>query len=210
MQPYFGPSAERSALGPRDRLAGDGNERRMTALDSGWIAALASVISALIIAVTALVAFLQLRHFRNANDIVVYLRLVDHMDSPEMQAGRQGVAAVAATIATDPGYLERLADPTFIPDDFRNVGALLRTLEHMSVLVAKGGIAEHLVLAEYADTFVAMWDHLRPAILQRRTAFGPQTGRAFEHLAMRARKYIDSGQMQREYDALERDLRPLT
>ena len=66
------------------------------------------------------------------------------------------------------------------------------------------------MLAEYADTFVAIWDHLRPAILQRRKAFGPHTGRAFEHLAMRARVYIDSRTMQREYDALERDLRPLS
>jgi hypothetical protein len=181
----------------------------MTSLDSGWLSALASVMSALIIAVTAIVAFLQLRHFRNANEIIVYLRLVDQMDSPEMQAGRQSVTAVAAKLASDPEYLERLADPTFIPDDFRNVGALLRTLEHLSVLVTKGGIAEDLVLAEYADTFVAIWDHLRPAILQRRKGFGPHTGRAFEHLAMRARRYIDSGEMQREYDALERDPRPL-
>ncbi len=181
----------------------------MTALDSGWLAALASVISAVIIAVTALVAFLQLRHFRNANEIIVYLRLIDLMDSPELQAGRQSVAAVAAKVAADPVYLERLADPTFIPDDFRSVGSLLRTLEHLSVLVTKGGIAEGLVLAEYADTFVAIWDHLRPAIVQRRQAFGPHTGRAFEHLAMRAKRYIDTGEMQREYDALERDLRPL-
>jgi hypothetical protein len=181
----------------------------MTGLDSGWLAALASLISALIIAVTAIVAFLQLRHFRNANEIIVYLRLIDQMDSPEMLAGRQSVAAVAAKLAADPAYLEQLADPTFIPDDFRNVGTLLRTLEHLSVLVTKGGIAEGLVLAEYADTFVGIWDQLRPAILRRRLAFGPHTGRAFEHLAMRSRRYIDSGEMQREYDALECDPRPL-
>jgi hypothetical protein len=46
---------------------------------------------------------------------------------------------------------------------------------------------------------------LRPFIAERRQAFGPYTGRAFEHLAMRAKRYIDSGRMAREYDALERD-----
>ncbi|MBD5655597.1 MAG: hypothetical protein IAI50_10540, partial [Candidatus Eremiobacteraeota bacterium] len=51
-------------------------------MDSGWVAALASIVSALIVAVTAIAAFRQLRHYRNANDIVVYLRLIDQMDSP--------------------------------------------------------------------------------------------------------------------------------
>jgi hypothetical protein len=63
------------------------------------------------------------------------------------------------------------------------------------------------VLAEYADNFAAMWEAMRPAILRRRIAYGAHTGRAFEHLAMRAKRYIDSGQMDREYGALERDPR---
>jgi len=176
-------------------------------IDSGWVAALATLVSALIITVTAVIAVRQLRHNRNANDIVVYLRLIDTLDSPEMQEGRTGIATVGRRIAEDPAYLAQLSDPAFIPDEFRSVGMLLRFLEHISVLVTKGGVAESLVLAEYADNFVAMWDTLRPAILQRRIAFGPHTGRAFEHLAMRAKRYIDSGQMNREYNALEQDPR---
>ena len=175
--------------------------------DSSWVAALATVISALIIALTAIVAFRQLRHYRNANDIVVYLRLIEQMDSAAMLDGRNSISTVSARIARDPEYLRQLADPTFVPDDFRNVGSLLRFLEHISVLVTKGGIAESLVLSEYADNFVLIWEALRPAILQRRIAFGPHTGRAFEHLAMRAKRYIESGAMEREYNALERDPR---
>ena len=181
----------------------------MPALDAGWIAAVASLLSALIIAITAVAAFLQLRHYRNANEIIVYLRLIDQMDSPEIMAGRTAIHAMAAKLASDRDYRERLADPTFIPDDFRDVGLMLRFLEHISVLVTKGGIAEKLVLAEYADTFVSMWEALRPAIEQRRKAFGPHTGRAFEHLAMLSREYIDSGRMAQDYDGLLRDPRPL-
>jgi hypothetical protein len=50
---------------------------------------------------------------------------------------------------------------------------------------------------------------MRPAIVLRREALGPYVGRAFEHLAMRAKTYIDSGAMARDYAALERDTRPL-
>jgi hypothetical protein len=174
-------------------------------MDSGWVAAVSSLVSVLIIAITAIAAFRQLKHYQNANDIVVYLRLMDQMDSPAMVEARAALAGVARTIETDPVYLERLTDPTFTPDEFRGIGQLLRFLEHISVLVIKGGIAEPLVLAEYADIFVAIWEQMRPAIVQRRIAFGPHTGRAFEHLAVRARRYIESGEMAREYAALERD-----
>jgi hypothetical protein len=129
------------------------------------------------------------------------------MDSPPMREARNLISSVSEKIATDPEYRERLTDPTFLPDEFHTVGALLGFLEHISVLVTKSGVAESLVLAEYADTFVAIWEIMRPGILQRRVAFGRYTGRAFEHLAMRAKRYIESGQMEREYNALERDPR---
>jgi hypothetical protein len=175
--------------------------------DSGWAAALAAIITALIVAGTAVAAFRQLRHGRNANDIVVYLRLIDFMDSPATSATRISLMAIAERLATDPAYCEDLKNPGLFPEEFRNAGEMLRFLEHISVLVTKGGVAESLVLAEYADTFVDIWEILRPAILLRRIALGPYLGRAFEHLAMRAKRHIDSGGWDREYAALERDPR---
>jgi len=174
-------------------------------VDSGWVAAVATLVTALIVAATAVAAFRQLRHNRNANDMAVYFRLIDLMTSPEMLSARQSLARVAERFRTDPGYRARLRDPDFLPEEFTTVGPLLRSLEHISVIVTKGGIAEDLVLAEYADAFVTIWEQMRGAIEQRRYAFGPHTGRAFEHLAMRSKRYIDSGRMAAEYDALERD-----
>ena len=66
------------------------------------------------------------------------------------------------------------------------------------------------MLAEYADTFSDMWDQMRPAIELRRVAFGPYVGRAFEHLAVRAKRHIESGAWDRECAALERDTRDIT
>ena len=177
-------------------------------MDSGWVAAIASLASAFIVAVTAIAAFRQLRHNRNANDIVVYLRIIDRLDSPATVEGRASLAVIAQKVQSDPAYRERLRDPQFRPAEFLEVAMLLGFLEHISVLITKGGVAEALVLAEYADTFVAIWEQMRPAIIERRIAFGPHTGRAFEHLAMRSRRYIESGAMEREYAALERDPTP--
>jgi hypothetical protein len=177
--------------------------------DSGWVAAIAAIVTALIIAGTAVAAFLQLRHGRNANDIVVYLRLIDFMDAPSTNAARSSLKATAEKVAADAAYRASLSDPAFQPEGFREIGELLRFLEHISVLITKGGVAESLVLAEYADTFVDMWELVRPAIELRRTALGPYVGRAFEHLAMRAKRHIDSGAWEAEYAALERDARAL-
>ena len=177
--------------------------------DSGWVAAIATVITAVIIGGTAVAAFLQLRHGRNANDIVVYLRLIDFMDSAEIVTARLSLRSVSELVASDPAFRETLRDPGSFPDAFAKAGQMLRYLEHVSVLVTKGGVAESLVLAEYADTFVDIWELLRPSIELRREALGPYVGRAFEHLAMRAKKYIDSGAMARDYTVLERDTRPL-
>jgi hypothetical protein len=176
-------------------------------VDSGWAAAIAAIVTALIVAGTAVAAFRQLRHNRNANDIVVYLRLIDFMDSPEALQARRAMADIAAKVATDPAFRESLAKADYFPGEFAPIGRMLQFLEHISVLVTKGGVAESLVLAEYADNFVQMWELLRPAIHLRRIAFGNYTSRAFEHLAMRAKHYIDSGAMERDYAALESDPR---
>jgi hypothetical protein len=178
-------------------------------LDSGWVAAVASIVTALVVAVTAVAAFRQLRHGRNANDIVVYLRLVDFMDSPATWIARQNMRTIASKVAADRSYREQLRDPDATPEEFRNVAETLRFLEHISVLVTAGGVAEKLVLAEYAEIFVSIWEVLRPVLVERRIALGPYTGRAFEHLAMRAKIYIDSGRMERDYAALEKDARAL-
>lgn len=176
-------------------------------LDAGWTGAIASLASAFIVAITTIAAFRQLRHYRNANEIVVYLRLIDTMDSASILGARRSLAAMAQRVATDTEFREALRDPNFIPEDFAPIGELLRFLEHISVLVTKGGVAESLVLAEYADTFVDVWELMRETVSVRRIAYGQYTGRAFEHLAMRAKQYIDSGAMERDYAALERDPR---
>ena len=176
-------------------------------MDSGWVAAIASVASALVVAVTAIAAFAQIRHVRNANDITVYLRLVDRLDSPESTNALLGVDAFVETLANDPELRIRLTQPGPLDGDFREIGNILRFLEHLATLVMTGGVSESLILAEYADNIEHLWDRLAETIYLRRLAFGPYTGAAFEHLAMRAKDYLAAGEMARLYGSLRRDPR---
>ena len=96
-------------------------------LDSGWAAALAAIITAVIVAGTAVAAFRQLRHNRNANEMVIYLRLIDFMDSPGTTLARQNLGAVADRVRTDPAYRASLTDPAFVAEEFRQMGETLRS-----------------------------------------------------------------------------------
>jgi hypothetical protein len=175
-------------------------------VDAAWLGALASLISALIVCATAVAAFAQLRHYRNANDIVVYLRIVDKLDSEEMQEAVRSLPKIPELLR-DPGYRERLRTTTEVIPEFLGVFRLMQFLEHFAVLVNKGGVAESLVLSEYADNFEYYWEILREAVYLRREALGPHISAAFEHLAMRATAYRASGRMDREYSVLLRDPR---
>jgi hypothetical protein len=175
-------------------------------LDSGWIAAISSATSALVVVATAFVSIRQLKHYRNANDIVVYLRLIEEMDSPENVAARDQLREWNERLA-DPELRDRLTKRGLLGEQSGFV-SLVRFLEHFAVLVERGSIAEELVLAEYADTFVEIWDQIRETIFLRRQVYGPFMAAAFEHLAMRSRKYLEGGRMKREYARLLHDERP--
>lgn len=176
-------------------------------LDSGWVGAIGSLASAVIVAIAAIAAFIQIRHFRNANDIAVYLRLTERLDSEEARAAIRIFAEMRARYDADPMFREKLTQPGDVDADYLPIGLFLRFIEHMATLVITGGIAERIVLAEYADNLEGWWDDLRPIVYARRHAFGECTGAAFEHLAMRAKAYRESGRMARLYTALERDPR---
>jgi len=175
-------------------------------LDANWVAAIASVASAFVVAITAAAAFVQVRHARNSNEITVFLRLVDRLDSLESEAAFAGLDAFVARVNTDAAFRARLIEHDPV-EEFRPIASVLQFVEHLSTLVVTGRITEQLVLAEYADNIDELWDALRETIYLRRIAHGPYVGVAFEHLAMRAKRFISSGGMDRLYGRLQKDRR---
>jgi hypothetical protein len=176
-------------------------------MDSGWVAAIASVASAVVVAITAVAAFAQIRHVRNANDITVYLRLVDRLDSPEAQAAFALIDPFLERLKNDADLRARIAAPGPVPE-FGQIASLVSFLEHLSTLILLGGMSERLVLAEYADNIEHTWDRLAESIYLRRRAINrPYIAVAFENLAMRSKAFLAEGEMERLYSKLQRDPR---
>jgi hypothetical protein len=175
-------------------------------MDASWVAAIASVVSALIVGVAAIAALLQIRHIRNANDIAIYLRLVERLDSPKTREVFAAILPFTEQLKTDSALSSRLEEPASVPE-FDEIEGLVRFLDNLTMLILAGRLKEELVLAEYADDIILLWDRLAPAIALRRRGAGNRLGAAYEHLAMRAKAYLASGEMERFYGRLLRDPR---
>ncbi len=175
-------------------------------MDASWVAAIAAVVSVAIVGIAAIAAVLQIRHIRSANDITVFLRLVERLDSPQSQAAFGAIAPLLTRLADDPALRERLASTDPVPE-FHDLVQLVRFLDNLTMLILTSGVAERLVFVEYADDIVRMWDNLGEVIYLRRRSEGVRFGAVFEHLAMRSKAYLAAGQIDRFYNRLLRDPR---
>ncbi len=175
-------------------------------MDASWVAAIASAASALVVGIAAIAALLQIRHMSNANDLAIYLRLVERLDSPKSRAAFAAMIPLTERLKTDAALRSRLEEPAAVPE-FDEIESLVRFLDTLTMLILAGRVREELILAEYADDIVRTWNLLAEPIALRRRGAGARLGAAFEHLAMRAKAYVASGAMDRFYGRLLRDPR---
>jgi hypothetical protein len=175
-------------------------------MDASWVAAIAAVVSVAIVGIAAIAAVLQIRHIRSANDITVYLRLVERLDSQQSHAAFNSMRPLLTRLEGDPALRARLASAEPVPE-FEEIVQLVRFLDNLTMLILAGRTAEQLTFAEYADDIVRLWDNVGEVIYLRRAALGVHFGAAFEHLAMRSKRYLASGTVDRFYRGLLRDPR---
>lgn len=175
-------------------------------MDASWVAAIASVASAVIVGVAAIAALVQIRHIRNANEITVYLRLIERLESPRATAAFSAIGPFLERFKADPSLRDRLGQPGPFPE-LDEIVAVVRFLDNLTMLILTGGTTEGLILAEYAGDITRLWGWIAEVVYLRRRVLGEHFGAALEHLAMRAKTYIDSGEMKNFYDRLLRDPR---
>lgn len=174
-------------------------------MDASWVAAIASVASAFIVGVAAIAALLQIRHIRNANEITIYLHLVDRLESANAAEAFRSFEDFAQRLKTDRSLRYRLAQPRDVPE-FHEIETLLRFLDNLTMLVLTRTVTERLVLTKYADDINQLWDALAEAVYLRRYGV-PHFASIYEHLAMRAKAYLAGGEIDRFYGRLLHDPR---
>jgi len=155
---------------------------------------------AFVVAVTAIAAFLQIRHVRNSNEVTVNLRLGDRLESLDLAGAFTTIDPFLERLVTDPAFRFRLPQPGFM-EEFANVAALLR----FRVVSRNGSSSQSTRTTSRTSGTVSRYQSIFDVSRLARTS-----ARHFEHLAMRAKDHIAIGKMDRFYGRLERDPRLAT
>lgn len=167
------------------------------------ITAGASIFGSLVIVFTALAAFRQLAHMRNANEISAFTAIVERWQSPETAASLHFVRTELPALLADPTFIAELEAPEIGPRIAR-VWPLVNLLEEMGTLTSIGILSDRAVLANYALIIRNCWDLCEPVVRARRRALHPGMGVQFEDLAARATDW-----MANEAPELEKRLRKM-
>jgi hypothetical protein len=154
------------------------------------ITAIASLVTAAVIAATAIIAVVQIRHLRTANQLSAALSLYREVDEPGIQAARTFVSTELE---------ERMKDPVFV--DALLTGKLDRGVhleirlgnywEKFGLLLRTGMLDRKLFLDWGAPSCLGDWTLLRDVTrtIRKRT---PEVWRDFEYIARLSALHIDS------------------
>jgi hypothetical protein len=128
----------------------------------------------IVIAATAIVAIVQLRHMRSSNQIAAINELRETIETPEFQAAQQFVMAELPAKARDPAFRHQVFDRTARTDEnWPNIAKVVRVgnfFETMGMLVKVGMVDRNLTLDVLSGNVVQAWTLLASftAILRRR------------------------------------------
>ena len=164
------------------------------------ITAVATAASALVIAITILVALRQLRltgvqldQLRRATQLEGSMKVFDDLHSPTYVKARRFVATDLHKKLLDPVFREEVALAliwTKNPDAIHEELFVLRTFETIGANVRHGLLDEDAILDGVALSVIVAWEHLRDVIELQRQSVHPRMWENFEHLRVLASQWF--------------------
>lgn len=153
--------------------------------------AIASLITLLVIVVTAVAAFVQLRHLRAANQLQGLLTVLERVEGADFNHWFDDAKRTLAEKLPDPAYRRTIENGTI--DRSNNPWLHLgNSYEWVGSLVRRGLIEEDAVMDIYADRIIAAWEITREAIAIVRRTRDNSVLENFEYLYVRASEYVAS------------------
>jgi len=156
------------------------------------VTAIASLITAIVIAATAITAVIQIRHLRTANQLSAALNLYAEQDGAELRKARTFVSTELEERMRDPAFREALLTGTIDRDVHIEI-KLGNYWEKFGLLMRTGLLDKILFLSWGSGACVNDWRLLRDVTRALRT-HRPTAWRDFEYLARLATGYLDEAQ----------------
>lgn len=153
------------------------------------VTAIASLITAIVIAATAIIAVVQIRHLRTANQLSAALSLYSEMDDPDLRKARTFVQTELEERMQDPVFREQIANGKFD----RNVHLEIRLgnyWEKFGLLLRTKLLDKTLFFDWGAPACLNDWRSLRDVTRAIRVR-SPEVWRDFEYLARLSAEHVD-------------------
>jgi len=154
------------------------------------ISAVASLITAAVIAATAITAIVQIRHLRTANQLSAALSLYSEMDEPDLRKARTFVQTGLEERMQDPVFREELLSGKFDRDVHLEI-KLGNYWEKFGLLMRTGLLDKKLFLDWGTGACLRAWQSLREVTRALRVGT-PETWRDFEYLARLSARHLNA------------------
>jgi len=152
---------------------------------------LATTGTMLVIAVTAIAAFVQLRHMRGSNQIIAMTELRERLESPEYQDALRFVVEELPQRVTDPNLKTELRKNPFV-GEYRAISAVANVQELIGLLIRSGVIDKHSACALWAWQVKTAWDALAPVVaFVRENDKSSAIWEHFEYIAVLSKQFMD-------------------
>jgi hypothetical protein len=152
-------------------------------------ATVASVGTLVVIAATAIVAFVQLRHARAGNQIAAILQISEGIDSERMQEARRFLRDELGPSLHDAEFRRQLSESPVGPAA-RPLILLGNHYERVGSFVKRGIIDEDLACDLWSGQVEGDWERMAPAIAIVRRTQGDAVFENFEYLVDASERWI--------------------
>ena len=148
----------------------------------------ATIATLVVISVTAMAAFVQLRHMRTANQLEALLTVLARVEHADFGKMVDGARTLLAEKLPDPAYRRSIEEGTVERSNnpWLNLG---NSYEWVGSLVRSGLVDENPYMDIYVDRVVGAWEIMQDAIAILRRRGGPSVLENFEYLYVRAKVY---------------------
>lgn len=154
------------------------------------ISAIATVLTALIIGVSAVIAMIQLRHMRAGNELEAVLSLERDFRNDELQVALRYVQADLPQKLHDRAYRGELERRGFIDHRAHPEIIVCNWCNTMGTLLRHRLVGEATFMALFARLIAYYWDALEPVVAIMQRARGSTQYDDFEYLALRAKHWL--------------------
>jgi hypothetical protein len=155
------------------------------------VATLASIGTLLVIAATAVAAFVQLRHLSGSNSISALTESREVLESAEFAAAQRFVAYELPELLKDPAVRHELLTASPLSERLRPIAVVGNFFESLGTFVRHGVIDREIASSLWAGVVVQNWRRISPTLAIMRRTSGPVLWDQFEYLARISQDWLD-------------------